>query len=288
MDFPGKEHLPTLGVGLSFRPEIAGSICEHLEEFDFLEVMLDNALRGVVGPRLWRMLAERLPLVGHGVNSSLGSLGPLDTQYLLRIGDIARRMGCKWFSDHLAFTHSGEVSNDQLMPVQFSAENADRIAHNIRAACDLLHTPFLLENISYYFTIPGSTLLEAEFIVRILEKARCGMLLDVNNLYANALNHGYDPYAFIDHIPCAAVVEIHVAGGEMRNGLYIDSHGHAVSSDVLALLDYAVATKKPKALVLEREKNFPTMQELLGEVRELRRVWVRHLGSANRPSAALA
>jgi uncharacterized protein (UPF0276 family) len=280
MDFPGKAQLPTLGVGLSFRPEIAGEICEHLEEFDFVEVILDNVLKGALDERFWNLIARGATIVGHGVNSSLGSLEPLDDEYLRSVQGLAQKMHCRWFSDHLAFTRSGGVDIGQLMPVEFSAEGIAFVAGRIRALSGILEVPFLLENIAYYFGIPGSTLAEIDFIVGVAQAAGCGLLLDVNNLYANSVNHGYDPYAFIDRLPAEAVVEIHVAGGEWRGGLYIDTHGHAVNSQVLGLLDYALATKRPLAVVLEREKNFPPMPELVGELRELRRLWTRHSGSS--------
>ena len=276
MEFPGKDRLPRLGVGLSFRHEIASEICGHLAEFDFMEVILDNALRGVLDERFWEGVARRLPVVGHGINTSLGSLEPLDAGYLQRVAAMAQQMRCRWFSDHLSFTRSHKLDVGQLMPVQFSESMIAFIARKIRSLGQRLDLPFLVENSAYYFGIPGSTLSEVDFIVGLLQSARCGLLLDVNNLYANAVNHDYDPYAFIDRLPAAAVVEIHVAGGERRGELYVDTHGHPVTAEVLALLDYAIATKKPNAIVLEREQNFPSMAELVGEVREVRRLWQRH------------
>ena len=276
MHFPGKERLPTLGVGLSFRTEIADAIYDNLGELDFAEVIVDNELNGALDCLFWQKIAGKLPLVAHAVNNSLGTLEPLDVEYLRRAAGVGRKMGCGWLSDHLAFTHSGGVETEQLTPVQFSEANAAFIADKIACIGALLECPFLIENIAYYFTIPGSTLSEVEFLLRVLERGRCGLLLDVNNLYANSRNHGFDPYEFIERIPAAAVVELHVAGGEIRDGLYVDTHGHALNSDVLELVEYAVRTKQPNAVLLEREKNFPSMEELLGEIRELRRIWQRH------------
>ena len=273
MHFPGKDRLPALGVGLSFRNEIADAIYRNLEHLDFAEVIVDNELSGLLDPLFWEKIAGRLPVVAHAVDNTLGTLEPLDLQYLGRVASVGRRMHCNWFSDHLAFTRSEEVQTEQLTPVQFSEANAAFIGQKIASLGTVLDCPFLIENISYYFTIPGSTLSEIEFLLRVLERGRCGLLLDVNNLYANATNHGYDPYAFIDRIPAAAVVELHVAGGVKRDGLYIDTHGHALNADVMALVDYAVRTKRPNAILLEREKNFPPMEELVSELAELRRIW---------------
>ena len=276
MSFPGKNALPVLGVGLSFRPEIASSIYESLDELDFMEIILDNAVAGGVDERFFQDVVAHMPVVGHGVNCSLGSLEPLDQEYLHCMRRFARQLQCRWFSDHLAFTQSAEMDVGQLMPVQFEEANVGWIAARIREAARTVGVPFLLENIAYYFTIPGATLTEIEFTRRILSSAGCGFLLDVHNLHANAVNHGFDPYEYIDRIPAEAVVEIHVAGGEQRGELYIDTHGHAINSEVWALLDYAVATKRPNAILLEREKNFPEMTALVAEIREIRKIWARH------------
>jgi uncharacterized protein (UPF0276 family) len=281
-----KQRLPSLGVGLSFRPEIAEQLYACVEEVDCMEVILDTALNGALDKKFWTQVAARVPMLGHGVEVSIGSLGELDTAHLGKLAEVARGMRCQWFSDHLAFTHSDDVEIGQLTPLQFTESNADFIARKIRAASEYFDVPFLIENIAYYFPIPGATMTEIDFILRILERAQCGLLLDVHNVYANSINHGYDPYQFIDRLPAAAVIEIHVAGGAWKGELYMDSHGHAVSSSVLELVDYAVATKSPRAVILEREKNFPTIDELIAEVRELRNIWRKHFGSTQQVAMA--
>jgi uncharacterized protein (UPF0276 family) len=243
MTFQGKHRLPICGVGLSFRPEIAASIYQSLDALDFVEVIIDNVINGSVDERFSEQIVERMPTVGHGVNSSLGSLEPLDRNYLARVRRFTQQLQCRWFSDHLAFTQSEDMDIGQLMPVQFVSSNIAWIASKIREAQHLIGLPFLLENITYYFTIPGAEMDEVDFLLRLLAEARCGLLLDVNNLHANALNHGYDPYAFIDRLP-----------------------------------DYAVATKQPNAILLEREKNFPPMETLVAELEDIRRIWLRHRG----------
>ena len=278
MNFPRKECLPTLGVGLSFRTEIADAIYANLGQLDFAELIVDNEINGYLDSLFWKNIVGSLPLAAHGVNASLGSFEPIDLEYVKRVQDVGMRMRCAWFSEHLAFTHSEEVDAAQLLPLQFSERNAVFIAQKIRALSERLPFPFLIENSAFYFSVPGSLLTEIEFLLQVLESAGCGLLLDVNNLYANSVNFAFDPYKYLDQIPEAAVVEIHVAGGERRGGLYIDTHGHAVNAEVMSLLDYAVCTKRPKAILLEREKNFPPMDELMKEIGELRRLWVRHLG----------
>ena len=146
-------------------------------------------------------------------------------------------------------------------------------AGKIRAARNYLGRPFLIENIAYYFKIPGNSMTEAQFILRVLELADCGMLLDVNNVYANCRNHGDDAYRFIEQMPAERVVELHLAGGQMRDDLYIDTHGHPVCAEVWGLLEYAVASKQPKAVILEREQNLTSIQATIAEVRQARAIW---------------
>jgi uncharacterized protein (UPF0276 family) len=271
-----KGELPRLGVGISLCPPIAAPICEHLQEFDCLEIMLDNVMNGQLDAHLARREVRDLPWIGHGVDSSIGTLEPLDEHYLRSVQQAARATRCNWFSDHLAFTHANDIETGMLMPVQFSLGNMDLLTAKIRFIRERIGVPFLIENIPYYFEIPGSDVAEIDFIVGLLERTGCGMLLDLNNLYANSVNHAFDPYRFVDKLPAAAIVEIHVAGGEMRGHLYIDTHGQPVNSKVLELLDYAVATKRPNAVILEREKNFPPMEDLLSELREMKYIWARH------------
>lgn len=285
MKFPGKEQLPQLGVGLSFRSEMANAIYQNLDELDFMEVIIDNALNGSLDCQFAEAVARTMPIVGHGVNASLGYLGLIDEKYLGQVGGVARSMRCCWFSEHLAYTRSEELDTGQLLPIQLTENNVLFVAEKIRLTSAMLGLPFLIENIVSYFTIPGSTMPETEFLVRLMETAHCGLLLDVNNLYANSINHNFDPRAFMDRLPAAAVVEIHVAGGELRDGLYIDTHGHAINSAVMELLEYAIVTKRPNAIVLEREKNFPPISELISEIRELRRMWGRHRGEVRKRSS---
>ena len=281
-----KQRLPSLGVGLSFRPEIADELYGCVDELDCMEVILDTLLAGVVDSRFWTEVAGKVPMLGHGVELSIGALGEIDTAHLGRLADVAAQMRCKWFSEHLAFTHSDDVEVGQLTPLQFTESNADFIARKIRAASEILGVPFLIENIAYYFPIPGATMTECDFITRILDRAGCGMLLDVHNVYANSINHGYDPRKFIDRLPAAAVVEIHVAGGAWKGDLYLDSHGHEVPPEVLDLVDYSVATKEPRAVILEREKNFPSTDVLIAEVKELRRIWCKYQGPSRHVAMA--
>jgi len=281
-----KQRLTSLGVGLSFRPEIADQLYDCVEDVDCMEIILDTVLAGLIDQRFWTLVADRVPILGHGVELSIGSLGEVNAAHIGSLAGMAAQMRCPWFSEHLAFTHSDDVEVGQLTPLQFTESNADFIARKIRVASEMLGVPLLIENIAYYFPIPGATMTECDFITRILDLAGCGMLLDVHNVYANSINHGYDARRFIDRLPAAAVVEIHVAGGAWKGDLYLDSHGHEVPPEVLDLVEYSVATKEPRAVILEREKNFPSTEALVAEVKELRKIWCKYQGPSTRIAMA--
>lgn len=277
-----KSALPSLGVGLSFRAEIAKDIYHGSNYLDALELILDIVRVGIVGVDAFRR-AHHLPVIGHGTGGSIGTNESVDVDYFRTMGQIASGLGCPWFSEHLAFTKAADVEIDQLMPLLFSEANAISIATKIREARALLGLPFLVENIAYYFTFPGNTLTESQFICHVLELADCGLLLDINNLYGNALNFGADPYKFIDEMPPHRVIELHIAGGQQQDDLYIDTHGHPISQEVWHLLEYAISKTRPKAIILEREKNLPHFNILLAEVEEARLI----LQKANRLTTIL-
>lgn len=278
-----KRQLPVLGVGLSFRTEMADAIYAHLEEFDFLEVIVDTAFWGLLHPDFYSRAVGRLPVVAHGVNASLGSLdeAKVDFAYLKQVRAEVARIGSPWLGEHLAFTKAAGVDAGQLLPLQRSRETIAAVAAKIRHMREAVGVPMLIENLAYYFEIPGAEMPEAEFVVGVLEEADCGLLLDVNNLYANSVNQDFDPFAFVDRIPAERVVEIHVAGGEEVEGLYIDSHGHPLNPDVLELLDYVCRTKRPNCVLLEREKNLPGIDEVVEEVRILKSIWARNTAPAD-------
>ncbi len=273
-----KRKMPVLGVGLSFRTEMADAIYEHLEELDFLEVIVDTAFWGLLHPDFYSRAVGQLPVVAHGVNASLGSLDEtrVDASYLEQVKAEVARIGSPWLGEHLAFTKAAGVDAGQLLPMQRSRETIAIVAAKIRHMRDAVGVPMLIENLAYYFEIPGAEMSEAEFVADVLEEADCGLLLDVNNLYANSVNQSFDPFAFIDRIPAERVVEIHVAGGEVVEGLYIDTHGHPLNLDVLELLDYVCRTKRPNAVLLEREKNIPGIAEIVEELRILKDIWARN------------
>jgi len=248
---------------------------EHIEknigEFDFIEAYSERFFIKDENSRL-RRIAQDKPLVLHGLDLSIGSPEIIDEDYLDKLEIIIKETNCHWFSDHISLTKIDNIEVGHLMPISFNEENIDLIASKVKALQKRIDKPFLLENITYYYKIPNSDIGEAEFITQILESADCGMLLDLNNLYLNSLNHGYDPYTYLKKIPLERVVEIHLAGGSYKENMHVDTHANAISKDVWELFDFVAKTVPFRGVIIERDSNFEPFSEIIEEVRFARSI----------------
>ncbi len=270
--------LPFLGVGLGFRQEIKEDLLRHMNRIDFLELMTEHYIDMPPHKRAEAQeLADRIPLVLHGVELSIGTFGQVDRTYLQKMQQVADWTHAYLVSDHLCFTRVPMRAIGNLTPVPFSEANCANIIANAQYAVSCFDCPFLLENISYYFQPPPRELSESEFITRILQGADCYMLLDLTNLQNNAVNIGYDPYTFLDAIPLERVVQIHLAGGYYLGSVLLDTHSHPVPADVFDLLKYA-APRMPnlRGVLIERDQNYPPFNELLNELDQVRKILRSH------------
>ena len=269
------KHLaPRLGVGLGLRAPIYLDIMNNKPSIDFLEVVTDQYI--YAPPEKVEQLVEtgkHFPLIPHNVGMSLGTDSPVDEDYLQRTLDLVERVDACWFSDHISFVKTPEVDIGQLTPLWFTEESLEALCRNVNLVKAKTNRLFLLENITYYFPIPLAEMTEAEFITCVLEKTDCGMLLDVNNVYVNSVNLGYDPYEFLKSIPLDRVVQVHIAGGTRVRGINVDTHGAAVPKEAWDILRYVVANSPVKGILLERDHNFPAFQELLDELIYARQIF---------------
>ena len=269
------KHLaPRLGVGLGLRAPLYSDIMDNKPSIDFLEIVADQYIYAT--PEKMELLLEtgkHFPLIPHSISLSLGTDSPVNEDYLQRTLDLAERVDANWFSDHLCFTKTSEVDIGQLTPLWFTQESLEVVCQNVNQVKAKTDRLFLLENITYYFPIPLSEMTEAEFISRVLEKTDCGMLLDVNNVYINSVNLGYDPYEFLKSIPLDRVVQVHIAGGVRVREINVDTHGAAVPKEVWDILRYVVANSPVKGILLERDGNYPAFQELLDELSYARQIF---------------
>lgn len=238
---------------------------------DFLEVVPENWI-GVGGRkgRDFRRVTEPYPLAAHGLSLNIGGPRPLDREHLADLRAFLDTHGIAVYSDHLSYTADDGQLYD-LLPIPFTAEAADYVAGRVAVVQEALGRRVVLENASYY-AAPGAALDEVEFINRVLTEGDCLLLLDVNNVYVNSVNHGYDAHAFLDALPPERVAYLHIAGHRREEpDLIIDTHGAPVIDPVWELLDHAYRRFGPLPTVLERDTEIPPLPEMLAEVAAIRR-----------------
>lgn len=243
---------------------------------DFLEVAPDNwiGVGGRFGEQL-SQLAARFPISAHGLSLSLGGSDPLDTELLKRTREFNDRFDVVLYSEHLSYT-SDEGHLYDLMPIPFTDEAIGHVAARIRQVQDVLGRRIAVENVSYY-AAPYQALAEIDFINAILVEADTDLLLDVNNLYVNSINHGYDPQSFLAQLPRERIASYHIAGHFDEDiDLKVDTHGAPVKGDVWSLLDSAYRRFGVRPTLLERDFNFPPLAELLGETGRIRMMQTAH------------
>lgn len=258
-------------VGLGFRRE-------HLDQFqpgqlpqvDFLEVAPENwmTLGGRLG-KAFRAYTEAHRFIAHGLSLSLGGITPLDQDFLKQIKAFLDLHQIEWFSEHLcACSDAGHLYD--LMPIPFTDEAVFYVAGRIRETMERLDRRIAIENVSTYLA-HGHTMSEAEFTCAVLAEADCDLLLDVNNVYVNSINHGFDAQAFIDAMPTERVRYIHIAGHHRETEhLIVDTHGAEVDEPVWALLAHTYRTHGPLPTLLERDFNLPPLAQLLQETETIR------------------
>lgn len=263
------EIVPT-GAGLGLRRTLLGPLAScTAADVQFLEVAPENWIR--VGGRLGRQLAEyteRFPVVCHGLSLSLGSADPLDRELLAAIKDFLTRHRVRCYSEHLSYCSDGGHLYD-LLPLPFTGDAVRHVAARIRQVQDFLERRVAIENVSYY-AAPLRELSEIEFLTAVLAEADCDLLLDLNNLHVNSVNHGYDPELFLAQIPGERIAYGHVAGHFVEtDGVLVDTHGAEVIDPVWALLQSAYRRFGVFPTLLERDFNIPPVEELLAEVAKI-------------------
>lgn len=265
------------GVGLGLRWEFLEELEQLRPELGFLEISPENYMRrGGFFPAALRRLAAHYPVVTHGLTMSLGGVDPLDAKYLGELSAFLGDVETPWHSDHLCFAHVGGRYLHDLLPVRFTADAAARVAERIMRARDALGLELAFENISYYLDPGRSTMGEAEFIAEVCRRAQCGFLLDINNAYVNAQNHGVDLSRWLATVPLDRVVEIHVAGHTWHEHagerLIVDTHGESVCDPVLDALGQVIERTGAVPVLLERDQNIPSLTALVDEVRRIEAV----------------
>lgn len=267
------EALPARSAGLGLRRALLDQLIEApAGAFDFLECAPDNwiGVGGALGEKL-ATLSARHPLGCHGLSLSLGGPDPLDLAFLQRTRAFLEYHQVALYSEHLSYCSADGHLYD-LLPIPFTEEAVRHVAARIAQVQDVLGRRIAVENVSYY-AAPYQALSEIDFVTAVLAEAGCDLLLDVNNVYVNAINHGYDARAFIEAMPTARIASLHIAGHyDEADDLKVDTHGAPVKDDVWALLAHAYRRHGVRPTLLERDFNFPPMPVLLAEVHRIRDV----------------
>jgi hypothetical protein len=279
------------GVGLGLRWDFLEEVLDGPElDVAFFEVSPENYMRrGGWYPAALEQVRDRYPVVTHGLTMSLGAIDAPPRDYVEELRGEIRRVRSPWHSDHLCFSTAGPRVLHDLLPLKQSRENVQRVSDRLRQIEDQLGVPMAIENISWYAHPGRAELPEAEFISEILQRSGASLLLDVNNVWVNAQNHGFDARAFIESLPLDRVVQLHIAGHtKTESGLIIDTHGRDVIEPVMDLLAFTVEKTGPLPVLLERDNDIPPLSDLMTEIRALGSVYEKAIEQRERSRARSA
>lgn len=259
--------MTSFSFGLGLRTQHYHDFLQEKQAVDWLEVISDNYM--VQGGKPLAMLDQiraNYPLVMHGVSLSIGASQGLSPNYLQALKTLAQRIEPLWISDHLCWTGVHGRKLHDLMPLPFTEEALQTVRVNVLQAQDVLGQPLVIENVSSYLEFKQSEMSEWEFLSELHARTGCKLLLDINNVYVSALNHGFDPLIFLDAIPVAAVQQFHLAGHSKHSDHAIDTHDQAVCEAVWQLYGQALERFGCVPTMIERDDNIPPLQELLAEL----------------------
>jgi uncharacterized protein (UPF0276 family) len=255
------------GLGLGLRSKHFDYILENNPEVDWFEVISENFMDSGGRPRqVLRRIAERYPVVMHGVSLSIGSTDPLDFEYLRKLKNLADEIKPLWISDHLCWTGVGGLNTHDLLPVPLTDESLKHICRRVGQVQDFLGRPFVFENPSTYLTFKQSDIAEWDFLRHMTEEAGCLLLLDVNNVYVSGFNNDFDPAHYIRQLPHERVVQMHLAGHQHCGDYIIDTHDAKVAHDVWGLFALAWQLTGGAATLLEWDTNIPDFADYHAEL----------------------
>lgn len=266
---------PYLGRGLGLRREHYRHVVENKPAVDWFEVISENFMVPGGNPRrVLEAVRRDYPVVLHGVSLSVASTEPLQTGYLNQLAELARDVEPVWISDHLSWGTAHGICLHDLLPIPYTEEALAHVASRIQAVQERLGRRILLENPSSYLSFKGSEMTEHEFLAELSRRADCGILLDVNNVFVSAWNHGFDPHEYLAAMPAERVGQIHLAGHSIEGALRIDTHDGYVCSEVWQLYAEAIARLGPRSTMIEWDAKVPEFGELERELDRAAR-WAR-------------
>jgi uncharacterized protein (UPF0276 family) len=267
-----RSDFPFLGFGVGLRRPHYSHILETRPRMDWFEVISENFM--VEGGRPLEVLEgvrANYPIVLHGVSMSIGSTDRLNRKYLRDLESLAKRFDPSWVSDHLCWTSVERHNTHDLLPLPYTEEAVRHVACRVREVQETLGRRILLENVSSYMSFVQSTMSEWEFLSAVAEEADCGILLDINNVFVSAFNHGFDAKRYIDSVPVDRVVQFHLAGHSDHGSYLLDSHDHPVREEVWKLYERAVRRFGKVSALVEWDDNIPEFPVLVATADEARR-----------------
>ena len=273
--------VPTFsGFGLGLRKPHYADFLESDVPVDFVEVISENFMVAGGRPRhILRKVRERHPVALHGVSLSVGSAHGIDPDYLVRLRALVDEIEPLFVSDHLSWSRTSGFSSHDLLPLPYTPEALDVVCANLDRAQDVLGRPMLIENPSSYLAFAQSEMTEWEFLKAVSDRTGCGLLLDVNNIHVSAVNHGFDPLAYVAGLPLDRVRQIHLAGHSQGEALLIDTHDKPVPPPVWALFAHVMDRVGPVAVMIERDDDIPPLGDLLQELDVARTVAAQRLAA---------
>jgi uncharacterized protein len=272
------------GFGLGLRPEHYADFTSASQRVDWIEILSDNYLVPGGKPLFYLdKIRCDYPVAMHGVAMNLGSLDPLDTDYLLSIKTLAQRVEPAIVSDHICWTGFAGKQLHDLLPLPYTEEAVVHLSARIRRAQDILGRRLVIENVSSYIEA-NTSMREWEFVSAIAEAADCELLVDINNIYVSSQNHGFDPLAYLQALPKKRVRQFHLAGHSRNDALCIDTHDHPVCDAVWQLYRQAIEVLGSIPVMIERDDNIPPLAELVQELDHARQI--SHSMAPGRPNAA--
>jgi uncharacterized protein len=255
--------LPNLGIGVGLRTVHYAHLLEHWPRVDWFEIISENYMQTAGRPLYFLdRIAERYPIVMHGVSLSIGGTDDLDPSYLAELKALRARTGAKWVSDHLCWTGVAGKNTHDLLPMPYTDEALRHTAARVRQVQDFLEAPLVLENPSSYAEFTASTYTEWEFLRALAEEADCGLLFDVNNVYVSSYNHGFDPADYLASVPWDRVVQMHVAGHTNEGTHIVDTHIGPVIDPVWKLAREADRRSGGASLLLEWDAEIPPFEDV--------------------------
>jgi len=263
--------MPNLGLGIGLRTVHFAHILEHFPPVDWFEIISENFMDSAGRPRyVLDQIAERYPVVMHGVSLSIGSTDPLDMKYLSKLKRLADAIRPHWISDHLCWTGVLGLNAHDLLPIPLTEATLRHVVQRVRQVQDFLERPLVLENPSTYVTFAQSTMSEWEFLDRMAEEADCGLLLDVNNVYVSSVNHDFDPLEYLQNVPADRVVQCHLAGHTNCQTHLIDTHDDHVIDAVWQLYRLLHQRTGGVSTLLEWDARIPDFPVVHAEVLKAR------------------